>query len=292
MTKLKYSFIENRGILKVSGDDSVEFLQGLVSNNVRNISDNRAIYAALLTPQGKFLFDFFMYGWLNSIMIEMEAEQIETLTRKLNMYKLRANVILEDVSEAWSVAVVWGQKSLASLELPETPGAVKFFQGAIVAVDPRLAAAGARVLLPRNTNPELPGHNAPPADYDIHRLELALPDGSRDMVQEKTVLLEGGFDELHGIDWEKGCYMGQELTARTKYRGLIKKRLVSITTNGATPRAGAPIINDGKQVGEVRSGRAGRALALMRIECLDNLDATFTADGTTIFPKKPDWAVF
>ena len=112
------------------------------------------------------------------------------------------------------------------------------------------------------------------------------------MIKAKAILLESGLDELHGIDWNKGCYMGQELTARTKYRGLIKKRLVPITIKGAMPAAGTSITLDGKEVGEVRSGRDGQALALMRIEHLDNLEAGFLAGGATIFPRKPDWAQF
>ena len=121
---------------------------------------------------------------------------------------------------------------------------------------------------------------------------LGLPDGSRDLVLEKAILLESGFDELHGVDWHKGCYMGQELTARTKYRGLVKKRLVPITIDGALPAAGTPVMLDSKTVGEVRSGRDGRALALMRLEYLDNADASFTAGGAAVAPKKPDWAEF
>ncbi len=292
MSNLHQAILENRGILKVSGNDTVTFLQGLVSNDVSNVADDRTIYAALLTPQGKFLFDFFLYGQGGDILMETERDRMADLTKKLSMYKLRAQVDLEDVSDAWSVTAIWGLEAPAVCGLSGGPGTAVARPGGLVTVDPRLEAAGVRALTPADGNPDLPGDTAMPADYDIHRLILGLPDGSRDLVLEKSILLESGFDELHGIDWHKGCYMGQELTARTKYRGLVKKRLVPVTIDGALPTAGTPVMLEGKKVGEVRSGRDDRALALMRLEHLDFADATFTADGAAVAPKKPEWAEF
>jgi len=292
MTNLHRATLENRGILKVSGDDTVTFLQGLVSNDVSNVADNRAVYAALLTPQGKFLYDFFLYGQGGAILMETERDRMTDLTKKLSMYKLRAQVDLEDVSDAWSVIAIWGLEAPAACGLSGDPGTAAAWHGGLAVIDPRLAAAGVRALIPADGNLDLPGDAAQFANYDSHRLMLGLPDGSRDLVLEKAILLESGFDELHGVDWQKGCYMGQELTARTKYRGLVKKRLVPITIDGALPAAGTPVMLNSKKVGEVRSGRDGRALALMRLEYLENADATFTVDGAAVAPTKPDWAEF
>ena len=292
MSNLHQATLENRGILKVSGNDTVTFLQGLVSNDVSTVADDRTIYAALLTPQGKFLFDFFLYEQGGDILMETERDRMADLTKKLSIYKLRAQVNLEDVSDAWSVTAIWGLEAPAACGLSSAPGTAVTGPGGLVTVDPRLAAAGVRALNPADGNPELPGDTAMPADYDIHRLILGLPDGSRDLVLEKSILLESGFDELHGIDWDKGCYMGQELTARTKYRGLVKKRLVPVTIDGALPSAGTPVMQESKKVGEVRSGRDDRALALMRLEHLEYADATFTAGGAAVVPKKPEWAEF
>ena len=142
----------------------------------------------------------------------------------------------------------------------------------VACVDPRLAALGARLLLPRATagaTLELAGFT--PAEfeaYDLLRLELGVADGSRDLVPEKTLLLEAGFDELNGVDWNKGCYIGQELTARTKYRGLIKRRLLPVAVIGPSPAPGTPIYADGLEVGEMRSGRDGHGLALLRLDQL------------------------
>ena len=118
------------------------------------------------------------------------------------------------------------------------------------------------------------------------RLRLGVPDGSRDLPVEKALLLESGFDELHGVDWKKGCYMGQELTARTKYRGLIKRRLFPVRIEGPLPASGAPVHRNGKEVGEIRSGLGDRALAMLQI---DAADGALTADGATLFPERPAW---
>lgn len=292
MNYLQNATLQNRGILKVSGEDTVTFLQGLVSNDVSKVADDQVIYAALLTPQGKFLFDFFLYGQRGSILMETERHRIADLTKTLSIYKLRSRVELEDISHAWSVTAIWGPEAPAACGLTGALGTAVAWQGGLAAIDPRLAAAGVRALVPAAGNPDIPGDPALPADYDTHRLILGLPDGSRDLVLEKAILLESGFDELHGVAWNKGCYMGQELTARTKYRGLVKKRLVPVTIAGALPAAGTPVMLDRKEVGEVRSGRDGRALALMRLEHLERADAVFTADSATVAPTKPNWAEF
>jgi folate-binding protein YgfZ len=126
------------------------------------------------------------------------------------------------------------------------------------------------------------------AAYDRHRLALGIPDGSRDLVLEKSILLESGFDELNGVDWQKGCYIGQELTARTKYRGLIKKRLFPVRIDGPSVASGTIVNLDGKEAGEVRSGRDGLALALLRLDAIETA-RPLSAGSATIAPLRPDW---
>jgi len=128
---------------------------------------------------------------------------------------------------------------------------------------------------------------AMPADYDALRLAQGVPDGSRDLPVEKALLLESGFDELNGIDWKKGCYMGQELTARTKYRGLVRKRLFPVRLDGPLPAPGTPVERDGQEVGEIRSGLGDRALAMLRLDGLQG-DGLMAA-GTRIVPEMPTW---
>jgi folate-binding protein YgfZ len=153
----------------------------------------------------------------------------------------------------------------------------------LAARDPRLPEAGWRVLAP----PPIPV-SANAADYDAHRIGLGLPDGSKDMEAEKSVLLEGGFDELNGISWTKGCYMGQELTARTRYRGLLKRRLVPVAIEGPAPERGTPIMTpDGAEAGEMRSSQGAQGLALLRLEWLDK--GALAAGGARLTPQPPSW---
>ena len=180
----------------------------------------------------------------------------------------------------------------ASVGLEAVPGRAGPWGDGITLVDPRLAALGVRLLLPRpqaaSVLAALGSTPATPADYDAHRLALGVPAGSRDIQVEKSTLLEAGFDELHGISWDKGCYMGQELTARTKYRGLVKRRLVPVRVDGPMPEPGTPILAGGKEVGEIRGGLADRAIALLRLEALEA--EGLTAAEARIAPERPDWA--
>src|SRR4029077_4983626 len=126
------------------------------------------------------------------------------------------------------------------------------------------------------------------AVYDRHRLALGIPDGSRDLVVEKSILLEAGFDELNGVDWQKGCYVGQELTARTKYRGLIKKRLFPVRIEGPAPAPGTMVTAAGHDAGELRSSRDGQGLALLRLDAVAEV-RSLSADAATLVPLHPDW---
>ena len=234
--------------------------------------------AALLTPQGRFLNDMFVVdAGFGTLLLETEREKAPALARKLGMYKLRSKVTVEDRSATMDVAVVFG------------PGAEKHnaVPGALSYIDPRLPELGVRVLTPAGQAGKMLGlPEAPLADYESLRLSLGVPDGSRDLPVEKALLLESGFDELNGVDWKKGCYMGQELTARTKYRGLVKKRLFPVKVEGALPAPGTAIERNGEEVGEIRSGAGNRALAMLRLEALEG---ALTAGGARIVPQKPDW---
>src|SRR5438874_4184880 len=271
MADASFVLLDDRGILAVSGPDRRPFLQGLVSNDVDKVGPTAARYAALLTAQGKYLHDFMMVEAAESIWLDAEAARLGDLKRRLSMYRLRAKVSLDERS-GLAVAAIFGVDTTAILGLPSEPGAARPFGSGVVFVDPRLAMLGARAILPReraravlaDTGIAETGFDS----YDRLRLSLGIPDGSRDLVLEKSILLESGFDELNGVDWQKGCYIGQELTARTKYRGLIKRRLMPVEIEGPTPASGTIVTADGREVGEVRSSRDGVGLAVLRIEAV------------------------
>ena len=283
-----------RGLLLLTGDDRSSFLQGLVSNDVRKLSPTQAIWAALLTPQGKYLHDFFVAALGDGWLIDGEGARIADLKRRLGIYKLRARIALEDVSDRFEVLQAWEAEAGAPLGLTE-PGQAIERGGTVAFLDPRLGDLGLRLIAPKETGAATlealgyaPGNGA---DWDRLRLGQGVPDGSRDMVLEKAILLENGFDELHGVAWDKGCYIGQELTARTKYRGLVKKRLMPVAIDGPLPAPGTLILRDGQEAGEIRSGRDGLALALVRLDALDAA-GPLTAGEATVRPQRPDWAKF
>ncbi len=259
------ALLPDRAVLEIAGEDRVSFLQGLVSNDVAQAAPGRAIWAALLTAQGKWIADFFILADADRLLLDVEADQRDLLIKLLTRYRLRAKVTLSRLD--LPVYAAWNGTPDAPLQAP----------------DPRLPDAGWRIL-----GDITPTTNA--AAYDAHRLALGLPDGSRDLEPEKSTLVESGFDELHGISWEKGCYMGQELTARTKYRGLVKRRLVPVTIDGPLPAPGTPIFNDGVDCGTIRSGREGRALASLRLDAIRA--AHLTCGGATLTPAPAPWLIW
>lgn len=259
----KLAHLPDRAVLEVSGDDRVPFLQGLVSNDVAAAAPGRAVWAALLTPQGKYLADFFILADGARLLLDCESAQAAMLTPRLARFRLRSKVSITPlpllVYAAWDGA-------------PD--------RDALIAPDPRLPDAGFRLLAAAPL-----AADADAADWDRHRLALGLPE-PRDMEAEKSVLLEAGFDELHGVSWDKGCYMGQELTARTKYRGLVKRRLIPVAIAGEAPAPGTPITAEGREVGTMRSAREGMGMALLRIEALEQ---PLACGAARLEPRMPLW---
>jgi len=280
---VRFSLLPHRSVIAVGGPDRAEFLQGLISNDTAKVGPGRAIWAALLTPQGRFLNDMFVVeDGDGTFLMETERERAPALAKKLKMYTLRSKVTVEDLSDAMEVAVVYGP------DADKGAGKVLPIAGATAFVDPRLAELGVRVLAPAGqTAALLLGlDEVPLAEYEALRLELGVPDGSRDLPVEKALLLESGFDELHGVDWQKGCYMGQELTARTKYRGLVRRRLFPVKVEGRLPAPGTPVERDGREVGEIRSGLGDRAIAMLQLEAAR---APLSSGGAAITAEVPDW---
>ena len=283
---MKFAVLTSRAALSLTGPDAIPFLQGLVSNDVEKATPGHAVYAALLSAQGKFQHDFFVAAHPSGegLLLDVEAARLDDLARRLKIYKLRSKVAIER-ADGWIVAAAWGD---------DAERALSAIEGAVAYADPRLAAAGVRLMLPDGALAALAqlGERCDDAAYDSHRLGLGLPDGSRDIEVDKAVLLECGFEELHGVDFQKGCYMGQELTARTKYRGLVKKRLLPVAIQGEAPAPGTPITLDGKDAGEMRSAQGGAGLALIRLDAFDKarIDGVpLMAGATPVSAWTPDW---
>lgn len=235
--------LPDRRVIAVTGSDRIRFLQGLVSNDVSLAVPGQAIWAAFLTPQGRYLADFFIFADAERLLLDVWNEHGEMLVSRLSRFKLRADVSLAltdlHVSAGWADA--------------QRPDA------GVVAPDPRLPESGWRAI----------SEHADPSDqyaaYEAHRIALGLPEPI-DCKSEQTLLLEANFDWLHGISWTKGCYMGQELTARTHYRGLLRRRLVPVSSATSLPPFGTTIMSEGKDVGELRSVADKAGLAFVRRE--------------------------
>jgi folate-binding protein YgfZ len=283
---MKRTDFDNRGLLLLSGNEVDTFLQGLVSNDVTQADGTKAIYSALLTPQGKFLYDFFMIRTDKGIILDCRADDIPAFSKKLKMYKLRSDVALEDVSDDYQICALFSD-GVESLLPPGTDQRV-MKDGSIIYRDPRLANAGLRVLAVKSFDlSSLGAETASDTDYQHHRISLGLPEAPVDLIADKSILLESGFDELHAVDWKKGCYMGQELTARTKYRGLIKKRLVPIQIDGEVS-SGDDVMADGKVVGDVRSVQQGIGIAMIKLDALRQ-DSPLEAGQAKLSVDLPNW---
>ena len=283
--------LANRTLLAIDGEEQKSFLQGLVSNDMAKVTPTTGVYALFLTPQGRFVHDMFIVERGHALFIDVEKERADSLLKKLTMYRLRAKVSLAAVPD-WRTFAVFGDDAANRFGLQNAaPGTVCDYGNGWAMLDPRLAAAGVRLVLPADTPP--PQHLVSFDDYDHFRLSLGLPDGSRDLPVEKAIPLENGMEELNAVDWEKGCYLGQELTARTHYRGLVRKRLLPVRIEGPSPAADSPVLFGEEESGVMHSSRDGIGLALLRLEHVKkataNVGQLFTCGDARLFPFVPEW---
>lgn len=265
--------LPDRALLRISGADAAGFLNPLVSSDVA--APGRAAYAALLTPQGKFLHDFLIFTQSpESLLIDVAVERRADLKRRLTLYRLRAKVELTEL-DGWQGYALFG-----SGQTPEAP------RDGVLFTDPRLPALGWRLWLPEGMAPPLTITGS--AAYEAHRIGLGVPDGTRDIEVDKGLLLENHFEALNGVDFRKGCYIGQELTARTKYRGLLKKQLYKVTGAADLPAPGTPITANGQEVGQLRSSSGSIGLALLRLDAVSSQE--LDAAGIALKAARPDYA--
>ncbi len=251
------TFLSDRAVLALSGPEAKTFLQGLVTNDIMAITPDRPAYAALLTPQGKILFDFLVHERDGTLLIDCRKQAGETLMKRLSMYKLRAKV---EVAPRDDLAVV--------LEGPQ---------------DPRLAALGARGILPAAQG------DAADDSYLARRLDLGVPEGE-DFGSDRMFAMDAGLDELHAISFSKGCYVGQELTARMKHRGKDLKRLLVISSaDGSALAKDTPVTRGALELGTVTSAYGARGFALIRLDRLGEATAPLTAGAIPVTITKPDW---
>lgn len=251
--------LDSRALIRVSGPDARPFLHNLLTQDVETLAEGELRFGALLSPPGRLLFDLFLIGEANGVLLDVAADRRETLLQRLSMYKLRANVSVE--ADDRPTFASW----------PEVADGF--------APDPRIPGLGGRRYGGSDAN-------AAEADWQAHRLAVGVPDPAADAPSDKTYPIEANFDLLNGIDFAKGCFVGQETTSRMKRRGSIKNRMLPIAFAGPPPPFGAEVLNGDLRAGEALTGSDGAAMALLR---LDRLDGALTVEGRPVEVRRPDW---
>ena len=284
---MKATLLPDRGVLKVIGDDARKFLHGLVTADVLDLTPGQARFCALLTPQGKIIADFFVVEAPQAegggFFLDIPRAVAPTLVEKLNLYKLRARVLIEHLTEILGVIAAW-----------DGSGTTK--QGLCYA-DPRLPALGLRIMLAPHRAAaaanDLGATLVSAEDYEAHRIALAVPRGGLDFAYGDAFPHETDMDQLGGVDFAKGCYVGQEVVSRIEHRGIARTRAVALRYDGAAPASGAPITAGERQVGTMGSAARGRGIALIRLDRVAEAEqSALAAGGISIRLVKPEWARF
>jgi folate-binding protein YgfZ len=271
------AILDDRAVLAISGPQAREFLQGLVTNDViGGLAPGSGLYTALLSPQGKILFDFLVTEGDGALLLDVAQDGAEALLKKLKMYRLRAKVDVE-LREPLGVYV--------NLAGHPDNRATPYADRAITFTDPRLAALGRRSI---GARAEMPANLGGPRAYHEHRMALGVPEGA-DFGFEKIFALDAGLDELNGVSFTKGCYVGQELTSRMKHRATSRKRILTVTADGALPAAGASIVRGGAEIGELVSVHGAQGFALVRLDRLEETSGDVRIGENQVALTKPAW---
>src|SRR5208337_2243454 len=259
MTK-KAALLKDRGVIAVGGDEAASFLQGLLTNDVERLEEGAARYAGLLTPQGKILFDMLVvHAPGGAFLIDCAAEQAADLTRRLGFYKLRSKVSIADQSADRAVVAFWGDE-----EPDEAPDSVLY-------ADPRDSRLGWRAIMPRGQAVQIGEEHAP--TYEALRIAAGVPKGGVDFVYGDAFPHDANFDLLHGVDFDKGCYVGQEVVSRMKHRGTARKRVARVKLMAEPASAGTPVLDGELPVGTLGSSSGREALAMLRLDRVEDAKA-------------------
>jgi tRNA-modifying protein YgfZ len=275
--------LQRRGAVAVGGPDAEAFLNDLVTADVSRASPGQAVFAGLLAPQGKILFDFIVFRDGDRFLFDLPRALAADFVKRIGFYKLRAKVTVEDISANTQVLAVWG------------PEGVRHIDGA-AAPDPRLAALGWRVIAPADQPPVFSGFApATEADYDAHRIPLGIPEGGIDFAFGDVFPHDTDMDQIAGVDFGKGCYIGQEVVSRMEHRGTARRRFVIARAEAALPAPGTEVTAGGKPLGLLGSSAGAAALALLRLDRAKDAIDTGTpimAGDVDLTLALPGWARF
>jgi folate-binding protein YgfZ len=289
MAETRIALLPDRGVVSVTGADAAKLLQGVITNDMDHISGQGALHAGLLSPQGKILFEFFVVPSPGGFCLETARAKAAELAERLKMYRLRADADIKDASADYTVAAVWGGGEYAPSG--EGPAPVWF-------ADPRLPALGHRELATLRSDWALGAEDADSAtqeDYHAHRIGLGVPEGGKDYAFGDAFPHEAQFDQLKGVSFEKGCYVGQEIVSRMQNRGTARRRIVPVVAETALPASGAAITAGGVEIGTLGSAAGPRGLAPIRLDRAAEFIAkgeTLRAGDVAVRIEIPSWARF
>lgn len=293
----RFTVLPHRSLLRLRGKDTRHFLQGLVTQDIEKLDLHNSLWTAMLNAQGKYLFDFFVLAENDQdVLLDCDSSQIAELKRLLGLYKLRAEVNIEDLGESYHVAAAIGDS--AALALPLYAGRTeRFVEDTLIAcVDPRSTQIGMRVLAPAGEAEtwliQRGFARSSLQDFETFRIRHGIPRTGIDSVSGKTLILENGFEELNGVSFEKGCYVGQEVTARTKHRASLHKLLYIVEAESELPTDGGDIVLGERVVGELRSSCGNIGLAIIRSEAVEKATSgaeTLSLQGIALSAKNPPW---
>jgi folate-binding protein YgfZ len=283
MNQGRIATLPRRGVVSVGGEDAESFLAGLVTNDVTAIPDGGAGYGGLLSPQGKILFDFIVFRMSGEFLFDLPKDAAADFVKRLGFYKLRAKVAIAALPDR-QLAAAWGANTPPRIE-------------GVVAPDPRLAGLGYRLILPANVPVEAAGYEpVDEAAYDAQRIELGIPEGVIDFAYGDAFPHEADMDQLGGVAFDKGCYIGQEVVSRMEHRGTARRRLIQVRSASPIPPAGAEIVAGEKPVGTIASSSPDHAgLAVVRLDrAKEALDAgvPLMVRGMPVDLDIPAWAKF
>jgi tRNA-modifying protein YgfZ len=282
---MKSAFLPDRGVVKVAGEDARNFLNGLITTDVDRLKPGLGRFGALLTPQGKIIVDFLITeapaGHGGGFLIDCPKALADGLATKLKFYKLRAKVTVDNLSNDLGVLAAWDGQPAAQPDL--------------AFADPRNEALGTRILIPEDLKQKLSdligAELVDASEYEAHRIALGVPRGGLDFMYSDAFPHETNMDRLAGVDFDKGCYVGQEVVSRMQHRGTARTRSVKVLLEDASPEAGVSIMAGDKSVGTMGSSAKGKGIALVRIDRVaDALDAgqPLTAGGLALKLAEPD----
>ena len=285
--------LEDRGILFVNGLDAKEFLQNLVTNDINKVDNSNSCFASLLTPQGKFLFDFLIVKHKSGYFIDCEKKQAENLFKKLNIYKLRSKVEIMNLSNEFVIAAFSYEKFMSFKEAKDILGYTFKYREDPIILDPRHKKLGGRLIINLEklylSLKKLDLKSAEPNEYYKFSHELGIPQRDMDKLSNKLFGIECNFEELNGIDFKKGCYVGQENTSRIKLRNKLSKRLLPIQLIKGNLEEGASIFNNENEVGKVLINNSQPFGLIKYLSDHFNHEAEFRSENATFKIKKPDW---